>query len=82
MIEPQMISTLTMHFSAISSSLVMEDVEERAIDSFGQPPRVWKRFVDNIFVILDKVAVDEFFIHWNQIQHSIEFTMEGEKDKK
>ena len=65
--------------SVVVANLVMEDVEERAIDSFGQPSRVWKRFVDDTFVILDKVAVDEFFIHLNQIQPSIEFTMEGEK---
>ena len=62
------------------ANLVMEDVEERAIDSFGQPPRVWKRFVDDTFVILDKVAIDKFFTHLNQIQTSIKFTMEGEKD--
>ena len=66
--------------SVVVANLVMEDVEERVFDSFGQPPRVWKRFVDDAFVILDKVAVDEFFIHWDQIQPSIEFTMEGEKD--
>ena len=62
------------------TSLVMENVEERAIDSFGQPPRVWKRFVDDSFVILNKVAVDKFFTRLNQIQISIKFTMEGEKD--
>ena len=66
--------------SAVVANLVMEDVEERVIDSFGQPPRVWKRFVDDTFVILDKVAVDKFFTHLNQIQTSIKFTMEGEKD--
>ena len=67
--------------SVTMTNLVMEDVEERAIDSFGQPPRVWRRFVDDTFVILDKVAVDNFFTHLNQIQSSIKFTMEGEKDK-
>ena len=66
--------------SFVVANLVMEDVEERAIDSFGQPPRVWKRFVDDAFVILDKVAVDKFFTHLNQIQFSIKFTMESEKD--
>ena len=65
--------------SVVVANLVMEDVEERAIDSFGQPPRVWKRFVDDAFVILDKVSVDKFFTHSNQIQTSIRFTMEGEK---
>ena len=66
--------------SVVVANLVMEDVEERDIDRFGQPPRVWKRFVDDTFVILDKVAVDKFFTHLNQIQTSIKFTMEGEKD--
>ena len=49
--------------SVVVANLVMEDVEERAIESFGQPPRVWMRFVDDTFVILDKVAVDKFFSH-------------------
>ena len=44
--------------SVVVANLVMEEVEERAIDSFGQPTRVWKRFVDDTFVILDKIAVD------------------------
>ena len=66
--------------SVVVANLVMEDVEKRAIDSFGQPPRIWKRFVDDTFVILDKVAVDKFFTHLDQIQTSIKFTMEGEED--
>ena len=65
--------------SVVVANLVMEDVEEQAIDSFGQPPRVWKRFVDDTFVVLDKVAVDKFFTNLNQIQTSIKFIMEGEK---
>ena len=36
--------------------------------------------VDDIFVILDEIAVDKFFTHLNQIQSSIKFTMEGEKN--
>ena len=64
----------------VVANLVMEYVEERAIDSFGQQLRVRKRFVDDTFVILDKVAVDKFFTHLNQIQTSIKFTMESKKD--
>ena len=48
--------------SVVVTNLVMEYVEKRAIDSFGQQPRVWKRFVDNTFVILDEIAVDKFFL--------------------
>ena len=60
--------------SVVVANLIMEDIEERAIDNFGQPPRGWKRFVDDTFVIFDKVT------HLNQMQTSIKFTMEGEKD--
>ena len=66
--------------SVVVTNLVMEYVEERAIDSFGQQPRVWKRFIDDTFVILDEVAVDKFFTHLNQIQSSTKFTMESKKD--
>ena len=48
--------------SVVVANVVMKDVEERAINSFRQPPRVWKRFVDDSFVILDKVAVDKFLL--------------------
>ena len=66
--------------SVVVANLIMEDIEERAIDNFGQPPRGWKRFVDDTFVIFDKVAVDKCFTHLNQMQTSIKFTMEGEMD--
>ena len=48
--------------SVVVTNLVMEYVEKRAIHSFGQQPRVWKRFVDDAFVILDEIAVDKFFL--------------------
>ena len=65
----------------VVANLVMEDVEERAIDSYGQLHREsGSDLSTTIFVILDKVAVDEFFTHLNQIQSSIKFTMEGEKN--
>ena len=59
--------------SVVVTNLVMEDVEERAIDSFGQPPRVWKRFVDDTFVILYKVAVDKIFYSFksNSVLHQM-----------
>ena len=61
----------------VVANLVMEDIEERAIDSFGQPPRVWKRLIDDTYEIFDNVALDKFFTHLNQIQSFIKFTIEG-----
>ena len=64
----------------VVADLVMEDVEERAIKCFGQPPRICKRYVDDTFVVLDKSNLDPFFAHINGIESSIKFTMEKEED--
>ena len=34
--------------SVIVANFVLEDVEERAIDSYHSPPLFWKRYVDNL----------------------------------
>ena len=61
--------------SVVVANLVMEDVEERAMKCFGQPPRIWKRYVDDTFVVLDKPILGTFFAHINGIEPSIKFTM-------
>ena len=43
--------------SVVVANLVMEDVEERAIDSFGQPPRVWKAICRRHFCNFGQVVV-------------------------
>jgi len=48
--------------------------------SFRKAPHVWKRYVDDTFVLLDKTTLDDFFIHLNEIENSINLTMEQEKD--
>ena len=65
--------------SVVIANLVMEDVKELAMKCFGQPPRIWKRYVDDTFDVLDKPILDAFFAHLNGIEPSIKFTMEKEK---
>ena len=45
-------------------------------------PRIWKRYVDDTFTILDRGNVDSFLQHMNNQQPSIRFTMETENDYK
>ena len=67
--------------SPIVANLVMEDIERKALDSFQKsPPRIWKRYVDDTFVIVNRKVASEFFQHINSIETSIQFTREDETD--
>ena len=54
--------------STVIANLIMEDVEKRALSTFHSPPKVWKRFVDDTFVIIHKNSVEDFLDHLNTIK--------------
>ena len=64
--------------SAVIANLYMESFEEQAIATSPYKPRVWKRYVDDTFTILDRESVESFLQHLNNQQPSICFTMETE----
>ena len=66
--------------SAVLANIFMEDFEERAITSAIYKPKIWNRYVDDTFTILDQDQVDGFLQHLNNQQPTIRFTMETEKD--
>ena len=66
--------------SVVVANLVMEDVEERALESFPSPPRFWKHYVDDTFTALPKTLITPFLEHLNGIEPSIKFTVEEERD--
>ena len=66
--------------SVVVANLVMEYVEEKALSSFPQKVRFWKRYVDDVCCSLPKGAVPPFLLHLNSIQPSIQFTCEMEND--
>ncbi|KAL9966997.1 hypothetical protein ACROYT_G025149 [Oculina patagonica] len=68
--------------SAVIANLYMESFEEQAISSSSYKPKIWKRYVDDTFTILDRENVDSFLKHLNIQQPSIRFTMETESDSK
>ena len=62
--------------SPIVANLYMEDFETRAIQSSPNPPLLWRRFVDDTFVIMKKCHREEFVQHLNSVDKNIQFTAE------
>ena len=66
--------------SPIVANLFMESFEQQALQSFPYPPRIWRRYVDDTFVVIDKDHKDAFLEHLNSRHLAIQFTMEAESE--
>ena len=64
--------------SVTVANLVMEDVEQRALATFPNPPKFWKRYVDDTCCALATSDIDQFHQHINSIEPHIQFTVEIE----
>ena len=51
----------------------------KAINTAKNPPKMWKRYVDDTCVILSSTTKEEFFHHINSIDPRIRFTSEDSK---
>ena len=61
----------------------MESFEQLALRNYtGKAPRLWLRFVDDTFVILESSELESFFQHINNVDNNIKFTQEMCKDGK
>ena len=62
--------------SPIVANIYMEDFEIKAISSAEYPPRIWKRYVDDTFVVIDSARKEKFLEHINNMDPYIQFTTE------
>ena len=62
------------------ANIFMNKLEHTALQTFKKPPRVWHRYVDDVFSIVKKNLVQELLQHLNSQNPSIKFTVEVEKD--
>ena len=53
--------------SPVVANLYMESFEVRALQSSPYPPSVWKRFVDDTFVIMKKAHKEKLLTHLNSV---------------
>ena len=63
--------------SPIVANIYMEHFETKVLETAPHLPSLWKRFVDDTFVILDRTLKEEFFQHINGIEEKIQFTAEN-----
>ena len=62
------------------ANIYMEAFENRAISTALHPPRIWKRYVDDTFVIQHHSHKEVFLQHINTVDPSILFTVEEAMD--
>ena len=62
--------------SPIVANIFMESFEQQALDTAPHPPSLWKRYVDDIFVIQEEQHQEEFLQHINSLDPNIRFTAE------
>ena len=65
--------------SPIVANLYMEDFEIKAIKTAKHPPRIWKRYVDDTFVVIESAKKEKFLEHINKMDPHIQFTTEDAK---
>ena len=67
--------------SSVVANVFMEALEQKALDGakrFGFPPRIWKRYVDDVFSLCMKQHVARLMVHLNEQDENIQFTREDE----
>ena len=62
--------------SPIVANLYVENFQMRAINTLSHPPLMWKRYVDDTFVVIKAAHKQNFLDHINSVDHHIQFTNE------
>ena len=68
--------------SSVIAEIYMQAHESTALTTTSNPPKVWERFVDDVFLIIKKYSLEGFFKHVNSLHDQIKFTMETETDSR
>ena len=66
--------------SSTTAEIYMQAQEGTAISTALHPPKVWERFVDDVYSILKRSHLENFFHHISNLHQNIKFTMEKESN--
>ena len=67
--------------SVIVANIVMRSIEQKALDQLVNRPLTYKRFIDDLFLIVEKDDIDSCFHIFDSIHPAFKFTLEEEQDK-
>ena len=68
--------------SSTTAEIYMHAHERTAISIAIHSPKVWERFVEDIYSILKPMHLENFFHHINNLHQNIQFTIEEESNGK
>ena len=68
--------------SVVVADMVIETVEQNALETFPTRPRLWTRYVDDTLTDIRRDQLDEFHRRQNSIEQTINFTIEMEKNSQ
>ena len=68
--------------SSTTAEIYMQAYERTAITTALHPPKVWEQFVDDVYSILRRTHLENFFHHINNLYQNIWFTMEEKSNGK
>ena len=60
----------------IVANIFMDNFENRALATSPCTPKIWKRFVDDAFTVIEMDQKEAFLDHLNSIHNNIQFTSE------
>ena len=58
--------------SVVAANLVMEDLEMKALNTYGNRPRMCYRYVDDTIAAIKKTKIDYFHQHLNSLSTHIQ----------
>lgn len=64
--------------SSVIANIVLEKLEETCINTLHKKPTTYKQYVDDIFLIHDKDAIENLTKTFNNFHKKLKFTIEKE----
>ena len=68
--------------SSIVAEIYKQATETTALTTTSHPPKVWERYVDDVFSIIRKSNLHDFFQYINSLHLKTKFTMETEENSQ